>query len=272
MKRDLWEKEWKDLTRKQEKYIQKHSEQRENVLGKLQKFVPDGLQSKLDTAFVKAFQLVFEKGTGVIEKTYNKQKRREDYEIAEYAAKVRQDRRHVRAFRRKAGNSARLNLLVSSVEGIGLGLLGVGIPDIPLFVSVVLKNLYEISLSFGYEYDCMEERLFQLRLIETALYSGSEMQQRDDDMNAMCWSMRGAKPRSPEETERLTSRLDEQIHKTAKALSDDMLYAKFLQGAPIVGAVGGATDVTVLKRISDYAMLKYRRRYLLDRNYQQEKG
>ena len=152
----------------------------------------------------------------------------------------------------------RLNLLVSSVEGIGLGLLGVGLPDIPLFVSVVLKNLYEISLSFGYDYDSMEERLFQLRLIETALYNGAEMQQRDDDMNTMCWSIRGAKQRTSEETERLTGRLDDQIHRTAKALANDMLYAKFLQGAP------------VLKRISDYAMLKYRRRYLLDRKYQQE--
>lgn len=270
MKRDLWEKEWNDLTRKQEKYVQKHSTEKESVLEKLHRFVPNGLQSKLDAAFVKAFQLIFEKGTVVIEKTYNKQKRQEDYEIAEYAAKVREDRRHVRAFRRRAGNSARLNLLVSSVEGIGLGLLGVGLPDIPLFVSVVLKNLYEISLSFGYDYDSMEERLFQLRLIETALYNGAEMQQRDDDMNTMCWSIRGAKQRTSEETERLTGRLDDQIHRTAKALANDMLYAKFLQGAPVVGAVGGATDVTVLKRISDYAMLKYRRRYLLDRKYQQE--
>ena len=70
MKRDLWEKEWNDLTRKQEKYVQKHSTEKESVLEKLQRFVPNGLQSKLDAAFVKAFQLIFEKGTVVIEKTY----------------------------------------------------------------------------------------------------------------------------------------------------------------------------------------------------------
>ena len=54
MKRDLWEKEWNDLTRKQEKYVQKHSTEKESVLEKLQRFVPNGLQSKLDAAFVKA--------------------------------------------------------------------------------------------------------------------------------------------------------------------------------------------------------------------------
>ena len=88
----------------------------------------------------------------------------------------------------------------------------------------------------------------------------------------MCRSMRGAKRRAPEDTERLTGRLDEQLRRTAKALADDMLYAKFLQGVPVVGAVGGATDVTVLKRISDYAMLKYRRRYLLDREGGEEES
>ncbi len=272
MKRDLWQKEWDDLNRRQARYLRRHGKARERAWDRLQRVVPDGMQDKLDAAFVKAFQLVFEKGTGIIEKTYDKQKRQEDYEIAEYAASVREDRKHVRAFRREAGSRARQNLLLSSVEGIGLGLLGVGLPDIPLFVSVVLKTLYEISLSFGYDYDRMEERLFQLRLIETALYDGPDMQRRDGEMDEMCRSMRGAQRRAPEDTERLTGRLDEQLRRTAKALADDMLYAKFLQGVPVVGAVGGATDVTVLKRISDYAMLKYRRRYLLDREGGEEES
>lgn len=272
MKRDLWQKEWDDLNRRQARYLRRHGKARERAWDRLQRVVPDGMQDKLDAAFVKAFQLVFEKGTGIIEKTYDKQKRQEDYEIAEYAASVREDRKHVRAFRREAGSRARQNLLLSSVEGIGLGLLGVGLPDIPLFVSVVLKTLYEISLSFGYDYDRMEERLFQLRLIETALYDGPDMQRRDGEMDEMCRSMRGAKRRAPEDTERLTGRLDEQLRRSAKALADDMLYAKFLQGVPVVGAVGGATDVTVLKRISDYAMLKYRRRYLLDREGGEEES
>ena len=265
MKQNLWEKEWDDLIRLEEKYKEKHTEPRVDALAKLQRFVPDGLQSKLDLAFNKAFQLIFEKGTGVIEKTYDKQRRQDDYQIEEFAAKLRENKRHVRAFRNQAKKYARRNLAISSAEGIGLGLLGIGLPDIPLFVSLLLKNIYEISLSFGYEYDQMEERLFQLKIIETALYSGEEIQQRDADINTMCQSIRGAKQRAPEETQRLTGKLDEQIRNTAKALSDDMLYAKFLQGTPIVGVVGGVGDMRVLKRVSDYAMLKYRRRYLIDR-------
>lgn len=267
MKRSLWEKEWNYLLKKEEKYVQKHSQPNtERFLSRLEHLVPDGLQSKLDKAFTKAFQLIFEKGTFIIEKTYNKQKRREDYDISEYAAQVREDRKHVRAFRRRASHCVHINLLISAVEGIVLGLLGIGIPDIPLFVSMTLKSLYEISLSFGYEYDQPEERLFQLKLIREALYHGSDVSEMNDTINTMCQSMCGSKQREPEETVRLGVQLDHEIELTAKALSDETLYAKFLQGMAIVGIVGGMTDVTVLKRITDYAMLKYCRRYLLDRD------
>ena len=37
---------------------------------------------------------------------------------------------------------------------------------------------------------------------------------------------------------------------------------KFLQGIPIVGAVGGAYDVIYMKKVNDYAKLKYNRRFL----------
>ena len=37
---------------------------------------------------------------------------------------------------------------------------------------------------------------------------------------------------------------------------------KFLQGFPVVGAVGGAYDVIYMKQITEYAKLKYKRRFL----------
>jgi len=53
-----------------------------------------------------------------------------------------------------------------------------------------------------------------------------------------------------------------QIEQTAKALSKELLYMKFLQGIPLVGAVGGAYDMVYLKQITEYANLKYKRRFL----------
>ena len=52
------------------------------------------------------------------------------------------------------------------------------------------------------------------------------------------------------------------IQKTASYLSKELLYMKFLQGIPVVGAVGGAYDVVYLKQITEYANLKYERRFL----------
>ena len=37
---------------------------------------------------------------------------------------------------------------------------------------------------------------------------------------------------------------------------------KFLQGVPVIGAVGGAYDVVYMKQITEYANLKYKRRFL----------
>ena len=38
---------------------------------------------------------------------------------------------------------------------------------------------------------------------------------------------------------------------------------KFLQGIPVVGAVGGLYDAVYMKRINEYANLKYKKRFLL---------
>ena len=53
-----------------------------------------------------------------------------------------------------------------------------------------------------------------------------------------------------------------QISKTAQVLSNELLYMKFLQGIPIVGAVGGFYDAIYMKRITKYVNLKYKKRFL----------
>ena len=55
------------------------------------------------------------------------------YQINQYTDEVRQTRKSLAAFSKKAGVSSAKNVLLSSVSGIGFGVLGVGLPDIPLF-------------------------------------------------------------------------------------------------------------------------------------------
>ena len=72
-KKSPWEIEWADLMKREAKFEAKRKEGPTSVLvQKLDRFVPDKLTGTLNAAFLKAFEIIFEKGTGVIEKTYRR--------------------------------------------------------------------------------------------------------------------------------------------------------------------------------------------------------
>ena len=254
-----WEKEWEDLLKKESKFAEKRQAGPTSVLiNKLDRFVPDKLSSTLNAAFYKGFEVIFEKGTVVIEKTYNKQQKEKDFQINTYAAELGADRKSVRKFTKQAKSAKATNLMVSTVEGIGLGLVGAGIPDIPLFIAMLLKSVYEIALSYGYSYETEEEKVFILKLIQIAMLDGPDYLQTNAEFNELIDQI-------VEDGDSLEGyRVDKvaQMKATAESLSAEMLYTKFLQGQMIVGIAGGIFDPIYINRISDYAVLKYRRRFL----------
>ena len=242
-KRTPLQKEWEKLEVQEQRFLQKRSEKRESILNqKLEEKIPPKLQKTLDTAFAKAFALIFEKGTGVIEKTYQRTKLEQDYQVRQYMADVKQNSKSLRSFSKKARDTGTKNLLLSGVSGIGMGVLGIGLPDIPVFTGMILKNIYETALQYGYSYESREEKYFILLLIRGAVNE---------------FIRNGILPEEYQDKE--------QIEQTAGALSKELLYMKFLQGIPVVGAVGGAYDAVYMKRITEYAELKYRHRYLAGR-------
>lgn len=165
------EKEWAAVVKSEERFLRPCHAGADGGLARrrITRYVPQKLEATLHTAFYKAFELIFDKGTPVIEKTCQKEKKEQNYKINAYAAEVRDTRHALRAFGREAGASRNLNLAVSAVEGVGMGFFGLGLPDIPLFLGVLLKSIYEVALSYGYTYDTQEEQIFILKLIETAL-------------------------------------------------------------------------------------------------------
>ena len=252
-KRTPFQKEWDKLKEQEQRFLQKRLEKKDSILNqKLEEKIPPKLQETLDVAFAKAFTLIFDKGTGVIEKTYKREKLEQDYQIRQYTAEIRQNTKSLRSFSKKARDTGAKNLLLSGASGIGMGVLGIGIPDIPVFTGMILKNIYEIALQYGYSYEGREERYFILLLIQGAVSSGEMFCEIDMKLNEFISG--GVLPEEYQEKE--------QIEQTAGALSKELLYMKFLQGIPMVGAVGGAYDAVCMKRIAEYAGLKYRRRYL----------
>lgn len=55
----------------------------------LEKKVPEKVYRSLETAFSKAFSVVFTQGVGVIEKTYNRQNLEETHSVQDYAVQVK---------------------------------------------------------------------------------------------------------------------------------------------------------------------------------------
>ena len=246
--------EWRQFQKKEQRFLANRAEKKDTVLNKkLAEKVPEKLQGTLDTAFAKAFGMIFEKGTGIIEKTYKKEELRKSFKVNEYADEIWQTRGSLKVFEKKAEKAGLFNLLLSGTAGIGMGAIGAGLPDIALFVGFILRSVYEIALDYGFEYESEAERRFILMIIEGAVSYGEELRKLDSVINA--YIERNELPTNYNEKQ--------QIERAAAGLSKELLYMKFLQGIPVVGVVGGAYDVVYLKKITEYANLKYKRRFLL---------
>ena len=93
------EKSWEQLLKKEEKLCVAKQNKRESKLNQLlAEKVPVQLQSTLDTAFYKAFLLIFEKGTKLIEKTYNKEEQKTVYKVREYEDILRNNKKSLKTF------------------------------------------------------------------------------------------------------------------------------------------------------------------------------
>lgn len=221
---------------------------------RLEQKLPERVREALEKAFCKAFRIVFEKGTRVIEKTVRKESREEEYAIRQFAVELRGTRRELRRMEKSAEAAQLCNMAAATAEGLGLGALGIGLPDIVLFTGVLLKGVYETALCYGFAYDTPEERMLILKMLEAAVSTGAERERRNAAVDE--YLERGGLPCGREA-------LEEQAERTARAFAADMLLLKWIQGLPVIGMLGGAGNPVCFRRVMKYVGLKYRKRYLL---------
>lgn len=251
------EKELQKIEREEQKLLQ-YAEKHKNASvwkTELEDRIPEKVMSGLQKAFAKAFGLVFEKGAAIIEKTYDKDSLAKEFQINDFAMDVKGGRKEIGRIRTRAAGSNALNTVVTTVEGIGLGALGIGLPDIVIWVGVLLRGVYETALKYGFDYDAPEEKVFILKLLETSMTGGGDWKLLDSENNSY---IAGDTEMVFDERE-----LKQQIEKTANAFATEMLVMKFIQGLPIVGILGGAANPVYYQKIMRYVQLKYRKRYLL---------
>lgn len=248
----LDKKEQKILSKKENKLIKSKIDPIKN---QIQEKIPDKLRLTLENAFYKGFQLVFEKGEGYIEKTYKKDQKVLEYDINNYAIDRALTKKHIKKLDKKANQTKMINTSFTVLEGGGLGFLGIGLPDIPLFIAVIMRTIYEVALSYGYDYKSDEEKLYILLLICAAMSQGEGQRKFNEEIDNM-----GNRIDQQMETE---IELQVQIKETAQVLTDAMIVGKFIQGIPLVGTIGGVVNFNIINKIGKYTIIKYKKRYLL---------
>lgn len=256
-KKAAYEKELRYLGGQEEK-LRKAAAQKHDPLWKknLEQKIPSKVQVNLQKAFCTAFSMVFEQGESVIGKTFNRESILEDYSIQDYAVQIKGNYKQIKTMRKKAGSTDLRNLAITTAEGIGLGALGIGLPDIVLFTGFILKGVYETALNYGYDYEQPEEKLLILKLLEAALAKGEDWKRLNEEVDD--YLEHGIRMDDPDRE------LKEQMKRTADAFALDMLLLKFIQGLPLVGILGGAGNPVYYKKILRYIRLKYQKRYVLN--------
>lgn len=256
MKLNHWEKEWASLIRKESAYLNKNFIKNENwVQRKFSEKVPDQLEDTLFNAFSLSFKAIFENGTTAIERTMKMKDLENQYKINEYAYELKNDRKSLKKFSLEARVSNTNNVIFSGVKGVSLGVLGIGIPDIPILITTILRGIYKIAMKYGYEFNTEKERFFILTIIETTFLNENQLDYNNDTLNYFIKNYQ-----IPENYDQ-----QEKIDNISEILSNELIAIKFIQGVPLVGAVGGVYDVVIIDKILKYANLKYYRRFLLDK-------
>lgn len=224
------------------------------LMAKIETRIPVMLIDTMNEAFYRAFQVLFEKGTGLLRLTIAEKKLKADRFIREYYLKEKPDAKRVESFHKSARLGGVMATVLATVEGCVLGLFGMGLPDIPILMSLLLRTVYQTALRYGFRYDSQQERYFILLVLSAALTKGSERCEYS--------LMADRVGRSIDAGERISLNLDEQMRETSKSLARSMLVSKFIQGTSIIGVVGGLSNFSASRRVANMANLKYQKRFL----------
>jgi hypothetical protein len=217
--------------------------------------IPNSVRSNLEYAFEKAFSLLFgPEGTRFLEHTYARKKLEQQFRSWETPLSPTQARKTLSAMERGAGLTGAVEQAAAGAEGVALGLLGIGLPDIPVLLAWLLRSLYQTATRYGFSCNSPAERVYLLLVLQGALSEGEAriaLSARADKLG-----------RAIDHGWAADFHPEEEIRKTSVLLSERLLLVKFIQGFPVVGALAGLSNLSMSSAVSEYGALKYRKRFL----------
>ena len=251
-KKKLMKLENKILNKKENIYIKNKISK---VKEKLEEKIPTKMMDTFEKAFEKGFYYVFKKGTVIIEKSYNPKKLKNEAEISEAMLSKQINNKNLNRIDKRVKEGSRVNKGITTAEGTVLGALGIGLPDIPVFIGIILKTVYEICLNYGFNYDSEEEKGFVLNIICASVNKTEERIIYSNEADKIGYSIDNGFHNKVDITK--------MIEITSRNLSENIILSKIIQGVPIIGVYGGISNYILIRDISEMACLKYKKRLLL---------
>lgn len=257
MKSDYYKelkKEWNRLLKKEEKYFEKYSSKKiaiyDNILfDKVEEKIPEKVSKVLKKTFYKAFEKTFVNGEQLLEKTFDKEELSFEFDINDYRVKRQPSKKSLKIVDKYAEKNQYKNKSFIAIEGISMGVVGISLLDIPVFLGMILKGIYETALSYGYDYRSDKEKVFILRMISASLDNTNTKRRKDYLAESVLFNNK-------------LYDLEKEMELASESLTNALLMAKFIQSFFAVGVIGGMMSVAIYNDILEYVTIKYKKRYL----------
>ena len=175
-----WQREWARQLREENRWRRKALHRQPGELqARIAEKVPETVRDTLTAAFGAAFSAALA-GEPLLRRTASPKAEARRLARAEEQLRTPERFSSVRGTGRSAVFSA---AAASAVRGSGLGLLGIGLPDIPLFAASLLRSLGQIARGYGYITSTRKERRIMLLVLDAALTGGMEYPALSDQLD-----------------------------------------------------------------------------------------
>ena len=118
-------KELNRISRAEERFKKQAHQDGPKWQSELEKKVPEKVLNNLQTVFRKAFQIIFDKGTPLIEKTYKKEDIQKEFLVHDFAIDLDMSPKDLLVLKASSELNNLISLSASAVEGVSLGALGI---------------------------------------------------------------------------------------------------------------------------------------------------
>lgn len=252
------ERRWTQLLRQERKLL---GPQLQDKVFSLGASIPEQVRDPLEHAFGKAFGFLFHRGMGMIQRSCKKTDLQDGASLRDGLLKEWKEE-SVKTLEQGAKRAAWGGSLFSTAEGAALGLVGLGLPDVPVILATLLRTICSVALSHGFSCEEEGEQCYLLAVLAAAAAPP------EDRAAAFARCDRIGMQLAKEEPVEVP--LPTLTEETSALLARRLLLAKTIQGLPLVGLAGGLLGGAFTGLVGEVATVKYQKRTLL--TYQLDKG